>query len=201
MNLFLKRLFKNCITALVTIVPLTSFAALDDIQLIQRAGVSRSKGDLSANPSHLSFQLGINSAYKSFSPSFNVDLSHEFSLFYDTFKTRGEYTLLFPLTPQAEARVIEPAISLGACAFSLSRIRLCGGVGLSLVHLQTTIQNYQMYVGFPANLRLLYVSSESPWIFEAGARYRTFRNRIEGFVSKHEDISYLLGVGYLKAAF
>lgn len=178
----------------------TSFAALDDLYLVQRAAITASKGDLSKYPKHLSFQTAVAKTYQSYIPFPSIDLTHEFSFFYDSFKTRGENSLLFPLSPSSEARVYEPALSFEACGFSMSRIHFCGSMGLSLVHIQTTIQNYQMYVGIPAQLRLAWVSADSPWAFEAGARYRAIRNRIEGFVSKHEDTSYFLGIGYLKSS-
>lgn len=92
---------------------------------------------------------------------------------------------------------MEPALSIESCLFSMSPVRFCLAGGLSLMHLQTTIQNYQMYVGLPAHARLVWISRDSGWTFESGARYRAIRNRTEGFVSKHQDVSYFLGFGYL----
>lgn len=195
-----KTLLYPIFLSIVTVVPCQSRAAVDDLQIFQRAGISRSMGDLSISPYHLSAQAGFNSTLNSFASTMGLDLTHEVSVYYDSFKTRGENTLLFPITSLAQARILEPAITFEACAFSATPIRFCAGGGFSLVHLQTTIQNYQMYFGLPANLRLVYVARESPWFFEANARYRSFRNRIEGFVSKHADITYMLGVGYLRTA-
>lgn len=180
---------------------ISSYAAIDDLQFIQRASVTTSKGDLSKYPRHLSYQTALVKTYKSYAPAVQIEFAHEISFLYESFKTRGENTLLFPLLPDTQARILEPALSFEACVFSMSPVRLCGAAGLSLVHLQTTIRDYQMYAGIPAQLRLMWVSNESPWTLEIGARYRAIRNRIEGFVSSHEDTSIFLGFGYLKSYF
>jgi len=174
-----------------------AFAALGDIQFTQRAAFSRSQGDLSKNQSHLSFESSRATVYHSYQNALGLDLYHEFAIFFDAFKTRGTQSLFFPLTPHANARVIEPSLSLGMCLFSQSSFQMCSALGLSLSHIQTTIKNYQMYAGFPVQAKFSYRPLQSVWNVELGARYRTFRNRIEGFVSSHEDISYFIGLGYL----
>lgn len=192
----------RCVFFLFSLLqPAYSYGALDDFYIVQRVGLTSSKGDLSKYPKHLSYQTALAKTYKSYAPSVSVDFAHEISFLYDAFKTRGENTLLFPLVPESEARIYEPALSFEVCAFTMSRIRLCGAAGLSLMHIQTTIKNYQMYTGIPAQIRMVWVSPDSPWTIETGARYRSIRNRIEGFVSKHEDTTYFLGFGYLKSYF
>lgn len=175
-------------------------AAENDLYVAQRIALTRSSGDLSKYPSHLSLQTSVAHTFHSLAPATNIDFAHEISLFYDSFKTRGENTLLFPLAPLAEARVLEPALSIETCLFSMSPLRLCLAGGLSLMHIQTTIQNYQMYVGLPAHARFVWTSLQSGWTLETGARYRAIRNRTEGFISQHQDISYFLGFGYLHSS-
>lgn len=201
MNLKIPVLSINIFMLFLFLQPARSYGALDDIYIVQRAGVTSSKGDLSKYPKHLSYQTALAKTYKSYAPSVSIDFAHEISFLYDSFKTRGENTLLFPLMPASEARIYEPALSFEVFAFTMSRVRLCGAGGLSLMHIQTNIKNYQMYTGIPAQMRLVWVSPGSPWTLETGARYRAVRNRIEGFVSKHEDTTYFLGFGYLKSYF
>lgn len=172
-------------------------AALYDNHFLQRVAVTRSTGDLSKNPGHLSFQTNLAKTYASYTSYLGIDLYHEIGVYFDSFKTRGTERLLFPFSPASVARVIEPSISLGACAFSLWSIQLCSSVGISIAHVQTTIQNYQMYGAFPAQLGLVWKPMPSPWSVELGARYRTLRSRLEGYVSSHQDISYSLGFGYI----
>lgn len=172
-------------------------AALYDNHYLQRIAVTRSTGDLSKNPGHLSYQANLAKTYASYPSLYGIDLYHELGVFLDSFKTRGSGRLLFPFTPESIARVIEPSVSLGTCLFAQSPVQLCASVGLSLAHIQTTIKNYQMYGGFPANMGLVWKPMQSPWTMELGARYRTLRNRIDGFVSTHQDISYSLGIGYV----
>lgn len=173
------------------------FAALYDNQYMQRVGVTRSVGDLSKNPGHLSFQTSMAKTYATYQSYLGIDLYHEVGVLFDSFKTRGQDRLLFPLAPTSVARVIEPSISLGSCAFSLSSVQLCTSVGISLAHIQTTIRDYQMYGAYPAQLGLVWKPLQSSWSMELGARYRTLRARQEGYVSAHQDISYSLGLGYI----
>lgn len=69
------------------------------------------------------------------------------------------------------------------------------GWGIRCWYLQSTIQNYQLYAAFPAEARILYASIDRIFFFEAGARYRAFQNRVEGFVAKHVDIMPFVGIG------
>jgi len=174
-----------------------AFAALYDNQYMQRVGVTRSVGDLSKNPGHMSFQTNIAKTYATYQSYLGIDLYHEVGVFLDSFKTRGQDRLLFPFAPTSLARVVEPSMSLGACAFALTSFQLCTSVGISLAHIQTTIRDYQMYGAYPAQLGFVWKPVQSSWSMELGARYRTLRARQEGYVSAHQDISYSLGFGYI----
>ena len=188
----------NIFTIAISMLPLWNFgyAALNDLKLTQRLALTRSSGDLSKNPAHLSFQTSIAKTHASYSTNLGIDLYHEFGVFFESFKTRGPERLLFPFAPNSTASLIEPSLSLGGCAFALTSFQLCSSIGLSLVHIQTTIQNYQMYGAYPVQMGLVWRPIQSSWSTEIGARYRTLRNRVEGYVSSHQDLSYSIGFSY-----
>ncbi|MEN9528591.1 MAG: hypothetical protein RI932_464, partial [Pseudomonadota bacterium] len=120
---------------------------------------------------------------------------HRLSVLYDSFYALGAENLLFPIVPHAQTRIIEPSLQLELCLFSSWKFRPCFGAGFSVVYLQSTIQNYQIYGAFPAEARLVYASAERIFFFEAGARYRTFQNRVEGYSAKHKDLMPFVGLG------
>ncbi|MFZ9521270.1 MAG: hypothetical protein ACO3A4_12415 [Silvanigrellaceae bacterium] len=175
--------------------PDAAWATPGDTTLTQRAGFVMSKGDLSRDPNHLGLMLTWTRAFAGPIKFLNMELMHRVSVLYDSFYALGEDSLLFPLLPHAQTRIVEPSIQFELCLFSQYRLRPCLGTGVSLVYLQSSIQNYQMYASAPAEARLLYANAERTFFFEAGARYRSFQNRIEGYVAKHADLMSFVGIG------
>lgn len=170
-------------------------ATQGDTTISQRAGYVISNGDLSRDKNHLGHMLTVTRTFHGPIKFLNSELMHRFSILYDSFYTLGEDNLLFPIVPHAQARLIEPSIHFELCLFSTWRLRLCVGGGFSGVYLQSSIQNYQIYATAPAEARILYASSERIFFFEAGVRYRTFQNRVDGYVAKHNDLMPFIGIG------
>ncbi len=173
----------------------TASAAQGDTTFSQRAGYVMSKGDLTRDGHHLGHMFSATRSFHGPMKLLNSEVMHRFSLLYDTFYALGEETLLFPIIPHAQTRIIEPSLHLELCLFSTWKFRPCLGAGFSAVYLQSTIQNYQIYAAFPSEARLVYTSAERIFFYELGARYRTFQNRIEGYTAKHEDIMTFVGIG------
>lgn len=123
-----------------------------------------------------------------------TEAMHRFSVLYDSFYTLGSETLLFPLVPHAQTRLIEPSIHFEACLFATKAIRPCAGAGFAAVYLQSSIQNYQIYAAAPVEVRLAYAASDV-FFAEFGARFRMFQNRVDGYVAKHSDLMYFFGLG------
>lgn len=170
-------------------------AAQGDTTISQRAGYVISNGDLSRDKNHLGHMLTVTRTFHGPIKFLNSELMHRFSILYDSFYTLGEDNLLFPIVPHAQARLMEPSIHFELCLFSTWRLRPCVGGGFSGVYLQSSIQNYQIYAAAPAEARILYASTERIFFFEAGARFRTFQNRVYGYVAKHNDLMTFLGIG------
>jgi len=196
-SLKLKRTHKHA-SALIILSSLFSNstnAAQGDTSLSQRAGYVLSQGDLSRDANHLGHMFSFTRTFHGPMKFLNSEAMHRFSLLYDSFYTLGEDNLLFPIVPHAQARLLEPSIHFEFCLFSTSRIRPCLGAGFSAVYVQSSIQNYQIYAALPAEARIIYASAERIFFFEAGARYRIFQNRIEGYVAKHVDLMPFVGPG------
>ncbi|MEN9825626.1 MAG: hypothetical protein RI953_1371 [Pseudomonadota bacterium] len=170
-------------------------ATQGDTTLSQRAGYILSKGDLSRDPNHLGLMFSWTRSFAGPMKFLSSEMMHRFSILYDSFYALGDETLLFPIVPHAQARIIEPSVHFEYCLFSQFRVRPCVGAGVSLVYLQSSIQNYQIYAAAPLEARLLYANPERIFFFEAGARYRSFQNRVEGFVAKHADLMSFFGIG------
>jgi len=170
-------------------------AAQGDTSFTQRAGYVISSGDLSRDKNHLGHMLSVTRTFHGPVKFLNSELMHRFSVLYDSFYTLGPDNLLFPIVPHAQVRLIEPSIHFDLCLFSTWRLRPCIGGGFSGVYLQSSIQNYQIYAAAPAEVRILYANSERIFFFEAGARFRTFQNRVSGYVARHNDLMPFLGIG------
>lgn len=173
----------------------TARAAQGDTTLSQRAGYVISSGDLSRDKNHIGQMFSFTRTYHGPMKFLNTELMHRFSVLYDSFYTLGDDNLLFPIVPHAQARLIEPSIHFELCLFSTWRLRPCIGGGFSGVYLQSSIQNYQIYAAAPAEARLLFASKDNLFFYEAGARYRTFQNRVDGYVAKHNDVMPFVGIG------
>lgn len=174
-----------------------AYAAQGDTTLSQRGGYVLSRGDLSRDANHVAFMFSATHTYHGPSSILSTEFMHRFSVLFDTFYALGEDTLLFPITPLSQARIIEPSIHFDLCLFAKWRIRPCMGAGLSLVHLQSSVQNYQMYAGIPVEARFIYASAGNIFFYEIGARYRTLQNRIEGYIAKHSDLMPFFGLGIM----
>jgi hypothetical protein len=175
--------------------PSTAQAAQGDTTISQRAGYVFSSGDLSRDKNHHGQMFSITRTYHGPLKFLNTELMHRFSILYDSFYTLGDNNLLFPVVPHSQARLIEPSIHFELCLFSTWRLRPCVGGGFSAVYLQSSIQNYQIYAAAPAEARILYASTERIFFVEAGARFRTFQNRVDSYVAKHNDLMPFLGIG------
>jgi len=170
-------------------------AAPGDTSFSQRGGYVMSQGDLSRDKNHLGHMLTVTRTFHGPIKFLNTEAMHRFSVLYDAFYTLGDETLLFPLIPHAQARLIEPSFQLEFCLFSTWRIRPCLSGGVSGVYLQSSIQNYQIYASAPVEARLIYASQTSIFFFEVGARFRRFQNRVGGYVAKHQDFMPFMGLG------
>lgn len=175
--------------------PAASHAAQGDTSFSQRAGYVMSKGELSRDKSHLGHMFSATRTFHGPIKFLNSEVMHRFSVLYDTFYTLGNDTLLFPVVPHAQIRLIEPSVHFEFCLLAQFRIRPCLGAGFSAVYLQSSIQNYQIYAAAPAEARLIYASADRIFFFELGARFRTFQNRVEGYVARHTDLMPFLGLG------
>ena len=172
-----------------------AFAAQGDTTISQRAGYVTSRGDLSRDTNHLGQMFSVTRTFNGPMKFLNLEFMHRFSVLYDSFYTLGDDNLMFPIVPHAQTRLIEPSIHFELCLFSTWHFRPCVGGGLSAVYLQSSVQNYQIYAAVPAEARLMYSSEEKIYFFEAGARYRAFQNRVEGYVAKHRDVMTFVGIG------
>lgn len=170
-------------------------AAQGDTSLTQRAGYSISQGDLSRDKNHLGHMLTVTRTFHGPTKFLNIEAMHRVSVLYDSFYTLGDDTLLFPLIPHAQARLIEPSFQVEFCLFSTWRIRPCLGGGISGVYVQSSIQNYQIYAAAPVEARVIYASHDGIFFFDAGARFRKFQNRVSGYVAKHQDFMPFMGIG------
>jgi hypothetical protein len=93
-------------------------------------------------------------------------------------------------------------VVLGLCAMRLTAWAAQGettvsqraGAGFAAVYLQSSVQNYQIYAAAPVEVRLAYAASDV-FFAEFGARFRTFQNRVDGYVAKHADLMYFFGLG------
>ena len=170
-------------------------AAAGDTSLTQRAGYVLSRGDLSRDKTHHGHMFSVTRTFDGPMSFLNIESMHRISILYDSFYTLGDDNLLFPVIPHAQSRLIEPSLNLEFCIFARSFLRPCASVGFSAVYLQSTIQNYQIYAALPVEARIIYNPSDKIYFFEAGARYRTFQNRVGGYVAKHIDLMPFIGIG------
>lgn len=166
-----------------------------DTSVYQRAGYVLSSGNLTRDQSHLGHMFSIARTFHGPLKFLQIEALHRFSLLYDSFYTLGTDTLLFPLVPHAQTRLIEPSVHFEFCLFSKSRLRPCVGAGFSAVYLQSSVRNYQIYAAFPAEIHLTYLVSKSSFFVDVGARYRSFQNRVDGYIAKHTDLMGFLGLG------
>lgn len=183
---------------LVTLsVPFSSRAQASegDTSFSQRGGYVLSKGDLSRDTSHVALMFSAARSFHGPMSFLGLEAMHQLSFLYDNFYALGDEQLKFPIVPHAQARIIEPSFALDFCLFSNRRVRPCLGAGFSAVYLQSSIQNYQIYAGFPAQARVMYASFDNLFFFEAGVRYRSLQNRMEGYLAKHADLMSFLGIG------
>lgn len=178
-----------------SLVSANASAAVGDMSFSQRAGYVISKGDLSRDPSHLGHMFAATRVFNAPVSFLSIEPMHKFSLLVDSFYALGKDKLLFPLIPNAPVRLIEPSFSIDFCFLSAWAIRPCFGAGFTAVYLQSSIQNYQVYATIPAEARVVYASSGRIFFLEAGARYRAFKNRVEGFVAQHSDVMPFVGIG------
>lgn len=172
-----------------------ALAAAGDTSITQRAGYVVSRGELSRDKTHHGHMFSMTRTFDGPMSFLYIESMHRLSVLYDSFYTLGNDTLLFPVVPHAQARLIEPSLNLEFCIFARSALRPCASVGFSAVYLQSTIQNYQIYAALPVEARVIYNPADKIYFFEAGARYRTFQNRVEGYVAKHIDLMPYLGIG------
>ncbi|MEY3903239.1 MAG: hypothetical protein RL189_2545 [Pseudomonadota bacterium] len=191
--------FVRALKALIIVTSIVfsknSLAAQGDTTFTQRAGYVQSKGNLSRDAHHIGLHFTASRTYHGPMKYLGAEMMHRFSVLYDTFYTLGPETLLFPVLPHAQTRIVEPSLHLELCLFTTKRMRPCVGGGFAAVYLQSSIQNYQLYAAFPIEARLAWYSPESFYFFEAGARMRSFQNRIEGYVAKHTDVMPFVGIG------
>lgn len=173
----------------------TAHGEFEDFFLTQRVGLTESRGSLAKEYRRLGLQTSMSRSFKSYPWGVAFDFAHEFTFYTDSFLTRGEDNLYFPLNPHARATLLEPALGFDLCTFTMSIVRLCTGGGLSLVHLKTSADNFQMYVGTPVGIRLVYVPETSFVVWEIGTRYRSIQNKVAGFVNQHEDLFTYVSVG------
>jgi hypothetical protein len=177
---------------------LTSFnakAELDDFFIAQRVGWTQSRGSLAGERQRLGLQTSLSQSFKSFPWGVAFDFGHEWNFYTDSFLTRGDDSLYFPLIPERKAFTFEPSIEQNLCLFSMSNYHLCFSAGLSLVRLQNDPLNFQNYVGIPVGIRMTYVPDSSPVIWEVGVRYRNIHNRTSGYTNTHEDLFSFVSLG------
>jgi len=173
----------------------SGFARDGDLILTQRAGLASSQGRLSQDQNHLGLMFSVARAFHGPSKILNSDFLQRFSVLTDSFSALDKEQLWFPLVPDAKLRLRELSIEFDLCLFSKWSIRPCMGGGLSAVHVQSSIQDYQIYAAFPFEARFVYASPGKYLSVELGARVRSFQNRMEGFVAKHSDIMPFVGFG------
>lgn len=173
----------------------TARAELDDFYFAQRVGWTQSRGDLARESQRLGLQTSLSHSFKSFPWGVAFDFGHELNFYMDSFQTRDDDTLYFPLLPDQKAYTFEPSLEQNLCLFSMSNYHLCFSVGLSLVRIQNDSQTFQNYVGIPAGVRMTYVPDFSPVIWEVGVRFRSVHNRTAGFTNTHEDLFSFVSLG------
>lgn len=185
----------NGLGALFVAQATPAYAELGDFFLHQRAGIVESRGSLVKEYERPALQTVFSQSFRTFPAGIPVDLAHELSFYLDSFTTRGRDYLYFPLQPQSKTRVMEPSLGIDICAFSMSVVRLCLAGGLSLVHMQTSADDFQRYVGLPATARIVIVPYDSIVVWEFGTRWRAIENRTEGYLNRHEDLFTFVSVG------
>lgn len=190
-----RRIFGVFIVAATAIMSSSARAELDDFYFAQRVGWTLSRGSLAKESQRLGLQTSLSHSFKSFPWGVAFDFGHELNFYTDSFQTRDDNSLYFPLQPDEKAHTFEPSLEQNLCLFSMSNYHLCFSVGLSLVRIQHDYANSQNYVGIPAGIRVTHVPDASPVIWEVGVRYRGIHNRTSGYTNAHEDLFSFVSVG------
>jgi|GEM_PF-707660 len=192
------KLYKACVVTVLfvfsTPLSLPAVASEGDLSLIQRGGTTINKGYLSRDVRYPTYSLGVSRAFWTNVGKAGLEFSNVISVSQSSFYTLKQGELKFPLLAKTPYTLLEPAFLYDACLFVYARVRPCLAVGVSAVYLRHDSDNYVMYSGFPAQVRLQAVTL-SGFIFEFGATYRRISLRNGGEVAWSSDLSMFIGMG------
>lgn len=174
--------------------PAEAVAEKGAISIVNRAGTSINKGNLSRDVRYPTYGLSLSKATSSESEGFGLEISNVISVSHSTFYTLNKELLQFPVVAKAPYQVFEPMFLYDFCFFSYTYVRPCFAGGLSAIYLRHNANNYQMYTAFPVQARLQFVS-RGGFILETGATLRRFSSRTDGNVAWNQDVTAFIGMG------
>lgn len=172
----------------------TAYAEKGAVQVINRAGTSINRGNLSRDARYPTYSLAINIALKNSQEGFGGEVSNGFRVSHSTFYTLNQEELKFPVVARAPYQMLEAAYVADLCFFSYTLLRPCFAVGLSSVYLRHDASNYQLYAAFPAESRFQ-IALRTGFLLEVGARIRRFSARVDGTSAWTQDITGFVGMG------
>jgi len=172
----------------------TAYAEKGAVQVINRAGTSINRGNLSRDGRYPTYSLAVNVALKNSQEGFGGEISNGFRVSHSTFYTLNQEALKFPVIARAPYQMLEAAYVADLCFFSYTIIRPCFAVGLSSIYLRHDAANYQLYSAFPAESRFQLVL-RSGLLIEVGARLRRFSARFDGATAWNQDVTGFVGMG------
>lgn len=192
------RILETVVCAAVTLA--LSFKSSDAlaekgaVQVINRAGTSINRGNLSRDSRYPTYSLAINVALKNSQEGFGGEISNGFRVSHSTFYTLNQDDLKFPVIAKAPYQMFEAGYLADLCFFSYTVVRPCFAFGLSSVYLRHDASNYQLYSAFPGESRIQIVM-RSGLLIEVGARIRRFSARLNGTSAWTQDITGFVGMG------
>jgi hypothetical protein len=174
--------------------PSVAHAEKGAIQIINRAGTSVNRGNLSRDVRYPTYSLAVNFALINSQEGFGGELSTGVAIAHSTFYTLNTEALHFPVIAKAPHQMLEASYMLDLCFFSYTVFRPCFDLGLSSVYLRHDAQNYQLYSAFPAGSRVQIVL-RTGLLLEFGARIRRFSARFDGVSAWSQDVTGFVGMG------
>jgi hypothetical protein len=182
------------VVALSCLMSGTAFADKGAVQIINRAGTSINRGNLSRDVRYPTYSLAVNVALVNSQEGFGGEISNGFRLSHSTFYTLNQDDLKFPVVARAPYQMLEAAYVGDLCFFSYTVFRPCFAFGLSSIYLRHDASNYQLYSAFPAESRFQ-VALRSGLLLEFGARIRRFSARVSGTSAWTQDVTGFVGMG------